>query len=138
MKKTMAWLLLAAMLLSACGTAQQETPSPVQTPVPGGVTAETSTPETVEWNGEGRPYRQQALPSRADSTVSLFAAGDDYYSAIMYFAEDGRQAFELLKTAKSLFMPRPTHTSPAPPEGMREYGFSKACAQSQAMRGSYT
>ena len=102
MKKTMAWLLLAAMLLSACGTAQQETPSPVQTPVPGGVTAETSTPETVEWNGEGRPYRQQALPSRADSTVSLFAAGDDYYSAIMYFAEDGRQAFELLKNGEEL------------------------------------
>ena len=102
MKKTMAWLLLAAVLLSACGTAQQETPSPVQTPVPGGVTAETSTPETVEWNGEGRPYRQQALPSRADSTVSLFAAGDDYYSAIMYFAEDGRQAFELLKNGEEL------------------------------------
>ena len=83
MKKTMAWLLLAAVLLSACGTAQQETHSPVQTTVPGGVTAETSTPETVEWIGEGRQYRQQALPSRADSTFSLFAAGDDYDSAIM-------------------------------------------------------
>lgn len=102
MKKTMAWLLLAAVLLSACGTAQQETHSPAHTPVPSVTAAETSTPKTAEWSGEGRPYRQQALPSRADSTVSLFAAGDDYYSAIMYFAEDGRQAFELLKNGEVL------------------------------------
>lgn len=112
MKKTMAWLLLAAVLLSACGTSQQETHSPAQTPVSSVTAAETSMPVTAEWSGEGRPYRQQALPSRADSTVSLFAAGDDYYSVIMYFAEDGRQAFELLKNGEVLiYAPADTYVT---------------------------
>lgn len=103
MKKIMTWFLLAVtLLLSACGTAQQEPPSPAQTSASGTPETEITTPEPVKWEGKGYPYRQQALPSRADSTVSLFAAGDDYYSAIMYFAEDGRQAFELLKNGEEL------------------------------------
>ena len=100
MKRSSAALPALALILalSACSARSEPAESPQESarPSPEPTAAATASPLPAEWDGEGRPYLQTSLPGYADSTVSLFAHGEDYYEAVMYFGEDGRRTYEVI------------------------------------------
>lgn len=122
MKKPLALLLALSLLfpLAACSSGEEPAVSPT---APGGAqegAAPSASPEPQGWDGLGRPYRRSALPAYGDSTVSLFAWGEGYCQAVMYFAEDGRSMYELVENGEDVLYSPGAGVSVAAADGCAE------------------